>query len=204
MAKDNNRALWDYRIKHLLRAHPDSFPEATNKLVNATVPLMNSLFGSAFREWNADKGSDCKLSKWLIQSLIKIFSFLISSLIPLCWFFGGGFCLFFFWVKKLQVFLWSVLPFPTSIFTKTSWLFLRSYAPLIIPWKDLKDIKWSCLPTEIQNILPNVEQLYLKSFPSQEPSGSHKFGNWDCCSTDVPQMFNCHLCCIPSVSHTSD
>lgn len=142
MAKDNNRALWDYRIKHLLRAHPDSSPEATNKLENATAPLMNSFFSSTFREWNADKGRDCKLSKWLIQSLIKIFSFLISSLHPLIF--------FFFWVKKLQVFLLSALPFPTSIFTKTNWLFLRSYAPLIIPWKDLKDIKWSCCPTGIQ------------------------------------------------------
>lgn len=112
MAKDNNRALWDYRIKHLLRAHPDSFPEATNKLVNATVPLMNSLFGSAFREWNADKGSDCKLSKWLIQSLIKIFSFLISSLIPLCWFFGGGFVFFSFESKSCRFFFGVLSPFP--------------------------------------------------------------------------------------------
>lgn len=174
MAKDNNRALWDYRIKHLLRARPDSSPEAKNKLENATIPLMNSLFGSTFREWNADKGSDCKSSKWLMQPLIKIFSFLVSSLLPLF-----SFCFpFFFWVRKQQVFLQSALPFLTSIFTKTNWLFLRSYAPLIIPWKDLKDIQWSCLPTGIQKkqqefgqrkFYPMLNNFTQNLFPLKNP-----------------------------------
>lgn len=142
MAQDNNRALWDYRIKHLLGARPDSSPEAAKKLVNATAPLMNSLFGKASREWNADKGSDCKLSKWLIQPLIKIFCFFLAPS-PL-------FLFFFLLSHKLHVLLQSSVPFPTSIFTKTTWLFLKSYAPLIIPWKYLKHTKWNCLPTGIQ------------------------------------------------------
>lgn len=143
MAEDNYRALWDYRIKHFLRARPESSPDAKNKLVNSSVPLMNSLFGSPFKEWNADKGSDCKLSKWLIQPLIKIFSFLASLLLPFFFFW------FFLGLKSCRFFLRVLSPIPHP-YSQKQIRFLTSYTPLIIPWKDLKDIKWSCLPTGIQ------------------------------------------------------
>lgn len=130
-------ALWDYRIKHILKASSDSSPEAKNKLVNFTCSY------NEFHFQQHIQGDEC----WQRERLQVVIMthptphqniFLFCSLSPSPPFFLS---------QKDAIFLQSTLPFPTSIVTITNCQFLRSYVPtgktLVVPWKDLKDIKWT-------------------------------------------------------------